>query len=113
MIVKVGVKKWIVQVVKDIRSEMVRAAGKKHWLSTSELDGCVDVERARILISAAQSQKLRASTFLHELIHTVAPKAHELHVRHIESRLFPILWSQGWRPELVTDDERKLLKKSA
>lgn len=111
MTLTIGSKVWVVEVVPDIREEMLRVAGPKHDLAERDLDGCVDSERGRILISGHLSDKDRASTLLHEIFHIISPGSSEVHVRRLERFLFPILWRQQWKPNLTMAYPNQRVKK--
>jgi len=66
-----------------------------------KLDGECSLDDLEIAINPNQPAKEFASTFLHEVLHAIAPTLTEKRIRQIEDGLFPLLWKDGWRPSIM------------
>lgn len=110
-------KSWKIVVVDDISEYFRECHGEKHSLANEALFGCADDETSTIALDGTQPQRFQASTLLHEMLHVALPNLSETKVRLLEEILFPVLWRDGWRPDLegakyVVKSKRAPAKKS-
>ena len=71
------------------------------------LDGDCSPRSREIRINPNQPPKELASTFLHEVLHGLAPGLTERRVRTIEQGLIDLLWRDGWRPSVLLRHGRR------
>ena len=95
--VQIGGRPHRILEVDDVRAEVDKRgyeAGSKGLYGACLLKQ----DTVEILISAKLNDRQKATTLLHEVIHSIMPDLEENDVLKLERELFPFVWNRGFRP---------------
>ena len=94
--VSIGGRRHKVLEVEDVRAEVDK---RGYEAGSKGLHGACLLKQktVEILISSKLSDRQKASTLLHEVIHSILPDLPEEQVLRLERELFPFVWNRGFR----------------